>query len=100
MKVVSLAENERNRSSLIKTNTHTFILKNMGIGTYGTDRVARLFILLPSGDKALVQTISLLRLIESKSLESTSIDQDCLIWQVLTFEEAIEESKKVIRKIY
>ena len=100
MTVINLCENETNRSVIIKSNNRTFILKNIGIGTYGTERIARLFIVLPTGENALVQTISFLKLIEREKLISKTNEYDCLIANELTFDEAIEISKEVIRKIY
>lgn len=100
MNVINLCENKINQSVIIKSNNRIFILKSMGIGTYGTERVARLFIILPSGEKAIVQTICLLRLIETGNIEGRVKEYDCLIDKVVSFNEAVEISKEVIIKIY
>ena len=100
MEVVSLCEEEVTRSVLIKFNGYKFILKNTGIGTYGTERIAVLFVMLPTGDKAHVQTISFLRLLDSKGNESKFKEYDCLHWESLSFEESLEKAKEFIIKLY
>lgn len=102
MEVVDLCKEEVTRSVLIKFNNYKFILKNVGIGTYGTERIAVLFVMLPNGDKTKVQTVSFLRLMEDRNVsnESKFKEYDCLHWENLSFEVALKKTKEFIIKLY
>ena len=106
-KVVDLNTNEGNRSAVIKTETQRFLLKEMGIGTYGTEKVVRLFVMLPNGDRAVVQTICFSRMLEMErptpDLRNARMlygEYDCYIREVTSFEKAIEYSKQFITILY
>lgn len=100
MEVISLCNEEKTRSVLIKFNNYKFILKNVGIGTYGTERIAVLFVILPTGDKVKVQTISFLSLLDNKGNELKFKEYDCLHWESFSFEESLEKAKEFIIKLY
>ena len=115
-KVVDLNTNEGNRSAVIKTElysskhnprTQRFLLKEMGIGTYGTEKVVRLFVMLPIGDRAVVQTICFSRMLEMErptpDLSKARMlygEYDCYINETTSFEKAIEYSKQFITILY
>ena len=106
-KVVDLNTNEGNRSAVIKTETQRFLLKEMGIGTYGTEKVVRLFVMLPNGDRAVVQTICFTRMLEMErptpDLNKARMlygEYDCYINETTSFEKAIEYSKQFITILY
>ena len=105
--VVDLNTNEGNRSAVIKTATQRFLLKEMGIGTYGTEKVVRLFVMLPNGDKAVTQTICFSRMLEMErptpDLRNASLlygEYDCYIRETTSFEKAIEHSVNFITILY
>ena len=105
--VVDLNTNEGNRSAVIKTATQRFLLKEMGIGTYGTEKVVRLFVMLANGDRAVVQTICFSRMLEMErpnpDLRNASLlygEYDCYIREVTSFEKVIEYSKQFITILY
>lgn len=106
-KVVDLNTNEGNRSAVIKTANRRFLLKEMGIGTYGTEKVVRLFVMLPNGDRAVVQTICFSRMLEMErptpdlnKARMLYVEHDCYINEVTSFEKAIEYSKQFITILY
>ena len=106
-KVVDLNTNEGNRSAVIKTLSQRFLLKEMGIGTYGTEKVVRLFVMLPNGDRAVVQTICFSRMLEMErptpDLSKARMlygEYDCYINETTSFEKAIEYSKQFITILY
>jgi hypothetical protein len=106
-KVVDLNTNVGNRSAVIKTETQRFLLKEMGIGTYGTEKIVRLFIMLPNGDRAVVQTICCTRMLEMErptpDLFKASLlygEYDCYISETTSFEKAIEHSINFITILY
>jgi len=105
--VVDLNTNEGNRSAVIKTATQRFLLKEMGIGTYGTEKVVRLFVMLADGDRAVVQTICFSRMLEMErpnpdlsKAKSLYGEYDCYIRETTSFEKAIEHSLNFITILY
>ena len=99
-KVINLNLNKGNESSIIKFNEYKFLLKTIGIGAYGTDRVANLFVILPNGEKAFVQTICFVRFATSEDFNNLCVEKDCYIREVATWEETIEHSKQFINILY
>jgi hypothetical protein len=101
-KVVDLNTNEGNRSAVIKYKSYRFLLKPITKDAYGSDRVANLFVMLPNGDKAFVQTICALKKISQRDgeLENFLESNDCFIHELLPFEKAIEHSINFISILY
>jgi hypothetical protein len=99
-KVLDLNLNEGNRSSIIKFKDQRFLLKNIGIGSYGTERIANLYVILPNGDKALVQTICFLKKEAMLSNEGAFRANDCFMHEQANFEKAIEYSINFINLLY
>ena len=105
--IVDLNTNVGNRSVVIKTANQRFLLKEMGIGTYGTEKVVRLFIMFDNGDRAVVQTICFSRMLEMErptpdlsKTKSLYGEYDCYISETTSFEKAIEHSINFITILY
>ena len=100
MKVNKLSEVIGRESFIIKNETHTFILKSIGRGQYNRETVATLFVLLPNGDSAIVYTIGITKTTYPQELSKMAVEYGCFADELLSIEESIEKSKKLISKIY